>query len=403
MALLIQNASEILTMKNGLGVIKNGSIMIDKGIIKDVGYLKNDQKKFQIIDATGCVVCPGFVDSHTHLVFAGTREDEFAMRIRGVTYEKIAERGGGIMSTVMKTRAATEEELYTLAQQRIDALVRHGTTTVEIKSGYGLSPAEELKMLRIIKQLRKHAAIDIIPTYLVHTIPFQMRRHDYIDVVIDEIIPKVAQQELAFFCDIFCDKTAFTRRESRKILLRAQEYNLKLKIHADELTHSGGARLAAQLKCVSADHLIYTTKSAIEAMNEAGVIPTLLPGTSFFLRIKKKPNIKAFKETDSAVAIASDFNPGTCMIYSMPKIIALACIVYGMDIDDALLGATKNGARALDMAQHTGTIEPGKQADVVILDVDNYKKISYQFGEDIVKYTIKKGKVLYGKDSRMYS
>lgn len=399
MALLIQNASEILTMKDGLGIIKNGSLLIERGIITDVGFIKNSEKKNQTIDATGCVVCPGFVDSHTHLVFAGTREDEFTMRNRGVTYEKIAEAGGGIMNTVKKTRAATENELYALAQERVAAIIRHGTTTVEIKSGYGLSPAEELKMLRIIKRLREHAAIDIIPTYLVHTIPHHMRRRDYIDVVIEDIIPEVAQHNLALFCDIFCDKTAFTRRESKRILLRAREYNFKLKIHADELTNSGGARLAAQLNCVSADHLIYSTKSAIKAMKEACVIPTLLPGTSFFLRIKKKPHIKMFKDTNSAVAIASDFNPGTCMIYAMPKIIALACIVYGMDVEDALVGATKNGAQALDIAHSTGSIEQGKQADVVILDVDNYKKIPYQFGEDIVKYTIKKGKVLYGKNS----
>jgi len=399
MAILIKNASEILTMKDGIGVIKNGSILVDEGIIKEIGHIKDNQTKYKTIDASGCVVCPGFVDSHTHLVFAGTREDEFAMRIRGMAYEKIAEAGGGIISTVKKTREATEDELYVLAQKRIDNLVRHGTTTVEIKSGYGLSLTEELKILRVIKRLKENAHIDIIPTYLVHTIPFHMKHRDYVDVVIEEIIPEVAQQGLALFCDIFCDKTAFTSKESKKILLRAKECNLKLKIHADELTNSGGARLAAQLRCISAEHLIYTTKSTIKAMKEAGVIPVLLPGTSLFLRIKKKPNIKAFKLTNSAVAIASDFNPGTCMIYSMPKIIALACLVYGMDIEDALLAATKNGAKALDILKKLGSLEKDKQADLVILDVDNYKKIPYQFGEDIVKYTIKKGRVIYGKNS----
>jgi imidazolonepropionase len=403
MTVLIKNASEILTMKEAIGVIKNGSLCIEDGIITDIGTINREEKDFETIDATGCVVCPGFVDSHTHLVFAGTREDEFVMRMRGVRYEKIAKAGGGIASTVKKTRAASEDELFTLAQARISGLVRHGTTTVEIKSGYGLSRADEFKILRVIKRLQENTPIDIIPTYLVHTIPFQMRRRDYVDVVIEEIIPAVAEQHLALFCDIFCDKTAFTVKESKKILTRARECGFKLKIHADELSNSGGARLAARLQCTSADHLIYTTKNTIKHMNEAGVIPTLLPGTSLFLRSKKKPNIKAFRETHAPVAIASDFNPGTCMIYSMPKIIALACILYGMDIEDALMGATLYGAQALDVHQYVGSLEPGKQADIVILNVDHYKKIPYQFGEDMVKYTIKKGRVIYGEDSRMHT
>jgi imidazolonepropionase len=398
MAMLIKNACEILTMKDGIGVVKDASILIENGRIKAVGKIKTDKKKLETINAKGCVVCPGFVDSHTHLVYGGSREDEFAMRVSGVDYEKIAKAGGGIASTVKMTRKASKQELYNQGKQRINNIVKHGTTTVEIKSGYGLSIVEELKMLGVIKKLKKECQVDIVPTFLVHTIPYQMKRRDYIDLVREEMIPEVAENKLAVFCDIFCDKIAFTRKESKKVLLRAKEFNFKLKIHADEFANSGGARLAAQLNCTSADHLLYTTKSAIKAMKEAGVIPTLLPGTSFFLQIKKKPYIKAYKSTECPVAIASDFNPGSCMIYSMPKIISLACIIYGMCVEDAITGATKYGAKALDLFDKIGSIEKGKQADLVILCVDNYKKIPYYFGEDIVKYTIKKGRIIYGKN-----
>lgn len=398
MALLIKNASEILTMKDGLGIIRDASILIENGVFKAIGSLRG-QKKSRTIDAKGCVVCPGFVDSHTHLVFAGSREDEFAMRLRGVGYEKIAKAGGGIANTVKKTRAATEEKLCNLALQRISHIVKHGTTTIEIKSGYGLSSTEELKILRVINKVKKDSLIDIIPTYLAHTIPPRMKRRDYIDLVTEEILPEIARKNLAAFGDVFCDKIAFTRKESEKMLLSAKACKLKLKIHADQFSNSGGARLAATLKCTSAEHLEYTTKGAIEAMRKAGVIPTLLPGTSLFLQLKKKPNIKAFRKTKSYVAIASDFNPGSCMIYSMPKIISLACFIYGIHIEEALVGATKNGAKALALFDKIGSIEKGKQADLVILDVDNYKKITYQFGEDIVKYTIKKGRIIYGKNS----
>jgi len=398
MAILIKDASEILTMVNGLGIIKDGSILIDECVIKAVGKVQTNQSNLEVIDARGCVVCPGFIDSHTHLVFAGTREEEFAMRIAGIKYEKIAKEGGGIINTVNKTRAASEDELFELARQRIKKIVSKGTTTLEIKSGYGLSTKEELKILRVIKRLRETEAIDIIPTFLAHTIPFQMSGRDYVDLIVEEMLPKVAQEDLAIFCDVFCDKTAFTKEESERILRQAQKLNLKLKIHADELSNSGGAKLAAKLGAISADHLLYTTKDGIKALRQAGVIPTLLPGTSLFLRTRKKPNIKFFKKTHSPIAIASDFNPGTCTIYAMPQIISLACLLYGIEIETSLIGATINGARALDIADRVGTIENTRLADLVVLNVDNYKKIPYQFGEDMVRWTIKKGRVIYAKN-----
>lgn len=401
MGILIKNASEILTMTEGIGLIKDASILIENGLITQVGKVETGQTKIETIDAQGCVVMPGFVDAHTHLVFAGTREDEFAMRITGKKYERIAQEGGGITRTVTKTRQATEDELYKLAFERISNLIKEGTTTVEIKSGYGLSPAEELKILRVIKRLQETCAIDIVPTYLVHTIPLHMKTRDYVDMVTEEIIPQVAKGKLAIFCDIFCDKTAFNKKASAKVLTRARNFDFKLKLHADELSNSGGAALAAKLGCVSADHLIYTTKTGIKQLKRAGVMPVLLPGTSLFLRTSKKPKTEIFAKLKMAVAVASDFNPGTCMLYSMPKIISLACLLYGMTMEEALEGATVNGARALALADKVGMIKPGVQADLIIFEIDNYKKIVYQFGEDLTKIVIKKGEIIYGENRRV--
>lgn len=397
MAMLIHNASEILTMKKGFGILKNASVVIDKDKIEKIGKIRK-KKTDRVIDARGCVLCPGLVDSHTHLVFGGSRENEFAMRVAGVDYEKIAKAGGGIAQTVRMTRQASENTLYRLAMKRLDNLARHGTTTVEIKSGYGLSVAEELKTLKVIRRLQKDSKLDIISTYLVHTIPRNIKRQDYVNMVISKMIPKVAKNNLAEFCDIFCDKIAFSVAESERILKTAKGYGFKLKIHADQFANIGGARLAAKLKCVSADHLEHTTDTGIKAMKKAGVIPTLLPGVTFFLQYAERPDIKTYRRLKCHPAIASDFNPGSCMIYSMPKIIALACIIYRMRIDEALLGATLYAARALDLDDRIGSIGPGKQADLVLFDVDNHKKIPYYFGEDIVKYTIKKGRIIYGKN-----
>uniref|UniRef100_A0A7C4TCM0 Imidazolonepropionase n=1 Tax=candidate division WOR-3 bacterium TaxID=2052148 RepID=A0A7C4TCM0_UNCW3 len=393
MAILIKNATQVLKMSNGIDLMEGCSILIDDGVIKKIGRI--DKSEGEVIDATGCVVTPGLVDSHTHLVFAGTREDEFAARIEGKEYEEIAREGGGILKTVRETRNATEEELYQTAKERIKNLIRHGTTTVEIKSGYGLIPDDELKILRVIKRLKETSPIEIIPTLLIHTIPPEMKRKEYIDLVNEKLIPGVAKEKLAQFCDIFCDRTAFTRSETRRVLHRAREFGFKLKIHADELSHSGGAALASEMKCISAEHLIWTTKSEINLMEKANVVPVLLPGTSLFLKTRRKPQVKSFLEKKLPVAIASDFNPGTCLIYAMPKIISLACLLYQMPIESALIGATVNGARAIGLESQIGIIEPGRQADLVIWNVDKYKKIPYQFGEDIIRTVIKKGRIIY--------
>lgn len=395
MAILLQNAKQILTMSEGIGLIQEGSILVEDGIIKRVGKFNGWNFRGEVIDCAGCVITPGLIDAHTHLVFAGTREDEFAMRLEGIKYETIAKKGGGILRTVEMTHSTHEDELYRLAETRLKKIIRHGTTTIEIKSGYGLSLNEELKLLRVINRLKENSVLDIVPTYLVHAIPRFMKRRDYIDMQCEDMLPKVAQLKLAEFCDIFCDKTAFTKRESEKILNRARELGFALKIHTDELANVGGARLAARLNCISAEHLIYTTTSGIKAMQRANVVPVLLPGTSLYLQTEKKPNIKDFIKNDLPIAIATDFNPGTCMIYSMPKIIALACLVYRIPVELALLGATLNAARALKRNSRIGRLKPQFQADIVIWNVDDYRKIPYQFGEDLIKIVIKKGKIVY--------
>lgn len=398
MLVLIHSASQVLTMTRGIGVVKNASILLENGMIRKIGSIKASPQ-YRIIDAEGCVVSPGFVDSHTHLVFAGSREEEFAMRVKGMKYEAIARAGGGIANTVRETTRATEQELYELGQQRIKNIIRHGTTTVEIKSGYGLTPEAEYKMLRAIKRLQRRAPVDVLATFLVHTVPKKIRRRDYLRLATEEMIPYVARRKLARFCDVFCDNIAFTRRESEEILLAARDHGLELKIHADEFANIGGSRLAAKLGCRSADHLLVSRPGDISAMKKAGVIPTLLPGTSIFLRLDEKPAMAAFRRVRSPVAIASDFNPGSCMIYSMLKIITIASLAYGMHVEEALIGATKNAAKALGIFDRVGSIEKGKQGDLVVLNVDNYKKIAYGFGEDMVKYTIKRGKVIYGKNN----
>jgi imidazolonepropionase len=398
MSILIKNASEILTMNDGLGILKDRSIIIDHGVIAEIGAGLAAPSRAQVIDARKCVVMPGMVDCHTHLVFAGSREDEFALRIGGVKYEEIARQGGGIANTVAKTRTASEDELYNLARERIDNLVRSGTTTVEIKSGYGLSRAEELKILRVIRRLRDNAPIEVVSTFLVHAVPVHMKRRDYVDMVLEEILPAVAHQKIAEFCDVFCDKGAFPNSDTEKILDRARSFNMKLKIHADELSNTGGADLAARTGCVSADHLIYTTKSGVRKMRDAGVMPVLLPGTTLYLRSKRRPKIQDYYDERTAFAIASDYNPGTCLIYSLPRIMALACLLYGVEIESALLAVTINAARALDRGHRLGFIRKGMPADLVVLNVNNYKKIVYQFGEDLVQWVIKKGKIIYGKN-----
>jgi len=408
--IIIKNAKQILTIKGkDLGVIENSTIIIrGNKIPKIIPNSKSRIPNSQTIDANGCIVLPGFVDCHTHLVFAGSRENEFAMRLEGKTYKEILSAGGGILQTVQATRKASEKELYDLAQKRIDELIRWGTTTVEIKSGYGLDTKTEIKILKVIQQLQKVNTdrITIIPTFLgAHAIPSGVKKSTYIETIINQMIPKVAKENLAQFCDVFCENFVFNAEESKKILMTAKKFGLTPKIHADEIESSGGAEVAGEISAISAEHLLYPSEKGLKAMKKNNVTVVLLPGTTLFLLASQKPSAKRGKSKQIppidkmrklglTIALGSDYNPGTCMIYQMPIIIALGCLLYNMSLTEAIRGATINSAKALGLENKIGSIEPGKDADLIILDIPDYKHIPYQFGKNLVKMVIKKGKIV---------
>lgn len=400
----IINSSQLLTLKGkGLGIIKDGGLAMKDGKIIGVGKTEKILKEFpkgEIIDAKDSLVLPGFVDPHTHLVFAGTREEEFDSRLKGLSYKEIAERGGGILSTVKATREAPKEILFKLAQERIKEIIRWGTTTLEIKSGYGLSLKDELKILRVIKRLKEESKIEVVPTFLgAHTVPKGVKKEDYIKTIIEEMIPEVAKNYLAEFCDVFCEDFVFNYEESKKILSAAKKYGLLPKIHGDEIEHSGGARLASKIKAVSCDHLLYTTKEDLIRMRDNGVVAVLLPSTSLFLKSKKKPLVGFMRRIGLTIALGSDYNPGSSMVYQMPVVISLGCLFYGLTTEEAIRGATINGAKAIRRENKVGSLKVGKEADVLILDAENYKHIPYQFGKNLIRTVIKKGEVIYEKDS----
>ncbi|MCX7785367.1 MAG: imidazolonepropionase [candidate division WOR-3 bacterium] len=402
---LIKNARQILTLSGQeLGIINNGSIVIKDGKIAEIiqssklNQIFGKNQKPKVIDAKRCVVMPGFVDCHTHLVFAGSRENEFVMRLEGKSYKEILSAGGGILQTVKHTQMASEKELISLAQKRIDELIKWGTTTVEIKSGYGLNTEHELKILRVIKKLQKknQNRITIVPTFLgAHAVPLGIEKSDYIKTVINEMIPKVAKQKLSDFCDVFCENFVFNAKESLRILSVAKKFGLTPKIHADEIESSGGSEVAGKIGAISAEHLLYPSKNGLKKMKEQDVTAVLLPGTSLFLKSKVIPPIEEMRRLGLSIALGSDYNPGTCMIYQMPIIIALGCLLYGLTLTEAIRGATINSAKALGLDKSIGSIEVGKEADIIILDVPDYKHIPYQFGKNLIKIVMKRGVVIY--------
>lgn len=398
--LIIKNARQLLTIKRyDLGIIENGAIIVEKGVIKKVtnssNLPANETKNTIEVDATGCVVMPGFVDCHTHLVFAGDRANEFEMRIGGKTYKEIIESGGGIMATVQPTRKASEAELYKLASARIEAMIDWGTTTVEIKSGYGLDTESELKILRVIKRLQEDDRVTIVPTFLgAHSVPPGTKKEDYIREITDQMIPEVAKENLAKFCDVFCENFVFNASESKKILNRAKEFGLAPKIHADEIEQSGGAETAAEVGAISAEHLLYPSQTGLKKMKEKDVIAVLLPSTALFLQSKDHPPVEEMRKLGLRIALGSDYNPGTSMVYQMPIIVSLACLLYRLTIAEALIGATLNSAKALGLQEKVGSLEVGKQVDILILDIPNYQHIPYQFGRNFIKTVISRGKIL---------
>jgi imidazolonepropionase len=367
-----------------LAIIRDGGMLIRDGKIDTVGPSTEIEKKAdgaEIIDADGKIVLPGFVDAHTHLVFAGNRLDDFERRARGDTYEEIAKAGGGIWSTVEKTRAASESDLLVQARKHADWFLRCGTTTVESKSGYGLTLEDELKILRVMRRLNQETPLEIVPTFLgAHAVPRKMQADEYVDLVVNKMLPRVASDSLAEFCDVFCERGYFDIEQSRSILSAGKRLGLKLRVHADQLSNSGAAKLSAELKATTADHLEKTDEQGIAALKSGGVQPVLLPGSVYALGSTCYPRAREMIEAGLAVIIATDFNPGSSPTPSMPMILSLACTQMKMSPAEAISSSTINPAYSLGRSDQIGSLESGKVANFSIFDCDDYRELAYWFG-----------------------
>ncbi len=412
MNLIITNISQLVTVASGgrrlkagremntIEVMDNASVEIRDGIIVRIAGAGEIQPAatddIDVLDARGRVALPGFVDSHTHAVFAGSRENEFALRSEGRSYQEIAAAGGGILSTMAATRAATKKELLRSGNRRLNDMMKHGTTTAEIKSGYGLTPEAEVKMLDVICELRRDHFMTVVPTFLgAHAVPpeFSGRSEQYVSLICEHMIPHIAERKLAEFCDVFCEEKYFTREETETILQAAQHNGMRAKLHADQLTSSGGAELAVRLNAVSVDHCEMISPEGIAALAGSSAVATLLPGSSFFLNHAYAP-ARTMIDAGCAVAIATDFNPGSCMSFSMPTMMTIACTHMRMTPEEAITAATLNGAAAIGLSAEYGSIEVGKRADIVLYDVPNYRYIPYHFGMNHVWKVVKNGTVL---------
>jgi len=405
---LLTGAGELVTLdprlgEGALGVIRGGAVAALSGKIVWIGRTAEARKAVWLLkagrelDARGRVVLPGFVDSHTHLVFAGSREKEFACRIAGASYQEIAAAGGGILSTVEATRDATVDELVALARRRLDLALQHGTTTLEAKSGYGLTTADEVKMLEAICLLREAHPVDVHATFCgAHEVPpeFRGNTEGYVDLVVNEMLPEVTQKKLAEYCDVFCEEGVFSVTHARRILLAARERGLRAKLHADEFVATGGAELAAEVGALSADHLLTARVDGIRAMKEAGVTATLLPGTAFFLGLPYAP-ARAFLETGVRVALATDFNPGSSYTPNMQLIITLACTQMRMTVEEAIQAATLGGAHAMGLEAQLGSLARGKACDLNVVDIPNYYHLPYLYGVNHVQTVVKAGQVVW--------
>jgi imidazolonepropionase len=381
-------------------------VVIENGVITAVGNTgevleKFNETEFNTLDATGKAVLPGFIDSHTHFVFGGYRADEFSWRLCGEDYMEIMKRGGGIVATVNATRNASREELIESGRKRLDSMLSFGVTTVEGKSGYGLDEKTEIKQLETMVEIGKLHPVDIVRTFLgAHAVPedFKGREDQFIDYMTDRIMPMVANRSLAEFCDVFCEKNVFSVEQSRRLLLKAKELGFKLKIHADEIFPLGGTELAAELGAVSADHLLHASDKGITELSKEGIVATLLPGTAFSLK-ESYPRGRYIIDQNCALALATDFNPGSCHTESIPLIFVLATLYTGITIEEAVTALTINGAAAIDRADEIGSIDVGKAGDVIILEFPSYKFIPYHIGVSCVEKVIKNGNLVFDKIS----
>ncbi len=355
----------------------------------------------RVLDARGGTVVPGFVDAHTHPVFAGTREDEFERRTRGASYGEIAAAGGGILSSVRGVRGASHDELLALLLRRLDRFLALGTTTIEAKTGYGLSAADERKCLEVIARARARHAVELVPTFLgAHAVPPEHRERpaEWVRLLCDELLPEVAAGGLAEYCDVFTEVHAFGLEDSRRILARARELGLGLRLHADQLTPLGGAELAAELGATSADHLEHVSDAGIDALGAAGVVPVLCPLVPLYLRETQEAPARRMVARGLAPAVATDFNPGSCYAQSMPLALAIAALRLRLSAGECLTAATLNAAASLGRAQRLGSLEPGKQADLVVLDLPNHAHLTYELGRNPVRAVVKKGAVVLERE-----
>lgn len=410
----IRNAAELVTCRGAapkrgaemadIGLIKNGGVLIHDDVIFAVGTTEELDKliddSYEIVDATGKTVMPGFVDSHTHFIFGGYRAEEFGWRLKGDTYMSIMQRGGGINATVVPTKEATVEQLVEVGRERLNRMLEFGVTTVEGKSGYGMDCDTEIKQLRAMKELDRTHPVDVVTTFLgPHSVlpQWKGREREFIDYLLTEVMPKVKEENLAEFADIFCEKNVFEIEDSEYYLTKAKEMGFKLKVHADEIVSLGGAELASRTGAVSADHLLKASDEGIKQMAQSGVISTLLPATAFCLKEPFAPARKMI-EAGCAVALASDLNPGSCFTNNIPLLVALGCIHMGMSIEEVITALTINGAAAVGRADTIGSIEKGKKADIIMLKYPSIHFMPYHTAINLVETVIKNGETVYHKE-----
>ncbi len=387
---------------NRLSVSQQREILIEDGTIREIGsrgdFTGSNTDEASVVDAEGGPVLPGLIDPHTHFVFSGYRAEEFQMRLEGKSYEEIAEEGGGIASSVRSTRKAGFAELKREARERLRSMVGLGVTAVEGKTGYGLDKDTELKQLRVMTELNEETPLDVRPTFLgAHSVPeeYADRREEYVDFVVEDIAPLAAERG-AEFCDVFCDRGAFTVEESRKVLKRGKGLGLVPKIHADEIAGTGGAELAAEVGAISADHLLKASEDGLRMMKENGVIAVLLPITAFSLQ-EKYARGRWMIDHGLPVSLATDLNPGSCYSESIPLLFSLATLYMNLTIEETITALTLNAAAAVDMADRAGTIEPGKQGDLVVIDAPDYRHLAYHIGANSAKRVIKLGETIWQK------
>jgi imidazolonepropionase len=415
-SLLITGASQLLTLRgsgarrgdslSNLGLIKDGALLARGGLIAAVGTRAevealSEARAAEKLDLGGRVALPGFVDSHTHLVHAASRAEEYELKIAGASYEEIARKGGGILNSVKKLRAATSEALKKRALAALKQFAAHGTTTVEAKSGYGLDVASELKILRLHKELAAAQPLDIVSTFLgAHVVPEEYRgkaggAERYIKLIEDNLLPEIGEKRLAEFCDVFCDRGAFSVEQSKRVLQAGRQWGVEPRIHAEQLSRTGAARLAILMRAASCDHLEKANKSDIQALGKSDTVATLLPGCDFHLGLKQYAPARALIEAGAIVSLATDYNPGTSPTLSMPMILSLACTQLRMTPAEAIAAATINTAYALRREKTVGSLEVGKQADIAVFEVADYREIPYYFGVSHCWMTVKRGRVIH--------